>query len=34
MEFPIHRHEAPTRDGQLRGMISIRDVEVFLAYRS
>ncbi len=34
MEFSIHRHEALTRDGQLRGMISVRDLVVFLAHRS
>ena len=34
MEFPIHRHEALTRDGQLAGMIAVRDLVVFLAHRS
>jgi hypothetical protein len=34
MEFPIHRHETLTRDGQLGGMISVRDLVVFLAHHS
>jgi len=34
MGFPIHRYGALSRDGQLPGMISVRDLVVFLAHRS
>ena len=34
MEFPIHRHEALTRVGQLAGMIAVRGLVVFLTHRS
>ena len=31
MEFPIHRQVGVTRDGQLPGALSVRDLAVFLA---
>ncbi len=30
MAFPIHRHMAVTRDGQLGGIVSVRDLVVCL----
>jgi len=34
MKFPIHRDGGITRDGQLVGMITGRDVVIFLANRT